>query len=124
MMRRILIGEDSNVVKNITRRILSSHSYDVLGASNGQEVYDMLLKNSIDIILLDLTMPVLDGISCVEKIRNEAPKEKRDVPIIAVTGNALNLKKEDFLFNKIDDYLIKPLNYDMLLSKIGLLLSR
>ena len=123
-MRRILIGEDSNVVKNITRRILSSHSYDVLGASNGQEVYDMLLKNSIDIILLDLTMPVLDGISCVEKIRNEAPKEKRDVPIIAVTGNAFNLKKEDFLLNKIDDYLIKPLNYDMLLSKIGLLLSR
>ena len=122
-MKQILIGEDSNVVKNITTKILSLQSFQVLSASDGQQVYDMLLKNDVDLILIDIGMPVMDGNECARKIRQEAPPNKRKVPILAVTGNAFNMKKEDFETNGFDGYLIKPLDYDDLLQKIRSLIG-
>ena len=95
-MKKILIGEDSYVVKNITRNVLRAHSYESKCAMNGQELYDMLLAEDFDIILLYIHMPIMDGLTCAQKIRKEAPKNKQQIPIIAVTSNNAGYKESDF----------------------------
>ena len=106
------------MVKNIMQKVLILQSYEVLSACNGQEVYDVILANEVDMVLLDISMPVMDGITCVKKIRQEAPEGKRQVPVLAITGNAANFQEADFRAAGIDDYLLKPVNYDLLMQKI------
>ena len=117
-MKRILIGEDSNVVKNITQNILETHSYTVKPAKNGQEVYDSFMKEHFDLILIDINMPVMSGTTCATHIREKSPPSKQQVPIIAITGNSPNYRSEDFKSYGINDYVLKPIDYDELIQKI------
>ena len=117
-MKRILIGEDSSITINITQKILEKQSYEVKGAKNGREVLELFLKEDFQIILLDIHMPVMDGIACVKEIRvNERP-EKRNVPIIAITGNDINYNADSLKEYGVTDCLFKPINYDELMEKI------
>ena len=114
----MLVGEDSGAVKNITKKILQSQSYEVRSGKNGQEVYEALLREDFDILLLDISMPVMDGIECTQKIRKEAPETRRHIPILAITGNSKNYSKETLQAHGINDILTKPINYDSLIEKI------
>ena len=117
-MKKILVGEDSNVVKNITQKILQSQNYVVKSGRNGKEVYDALLREHFDVLLLDISMPVMDGMECAKKIRKEAPQGRKDIPILAVTGNNENYNEETFKDHGITDFVAKPINYDLLIEKI------
>lgn len=120
-MKRVLIAEDSSVVKNFTRKILQTKDYEADLVRNGKEVLEQMeRRGDYDVILMDINMPVMGGIKCAEKIR-ETYKNKRygAIPIIAITGNHLNYTKEDYKSRGIDDVLEKPLNYDVLLERIA-----
>jgi CheY-like chemotaxis protein len=117
--KRILIAEDSSVIQNLTKRILMAQNYDIIGAKNGKEVLVQINQQDIDLILLDINMPQMDGMTCAKEIRALADTTKANVPIIAITGNAKNYSDEDFKAVGINDFLLKPLNYDKLVELVN-----
>lgn len=117
MNKKILVAEDSSVIQNLTKRVLTMQQYDVVVVKNGAQVIDKLNNDNYDLVLLDIHMPVMDGMECAKKIRS-LPDARRDIPIIAITGNANNYSLEDFKSTGINDYLPKPLNYDNLVEVV------
>ncbi len=118
MAKKILIAEDSSVIQNLTRRILTIQQYDITSVKNGAQVLNELSKEKFDLVLLDIHMPVMDGMTCAREIRDTNPGDNKDIPIIAITGNAKNYSMEDFKAAGIDDFLPKPLNYDNMVEKV------
>ncbi len=114
MSKKIIVAEDSSVIQNLTKRILSIQNYQITSVKNGQQVMDKLAKNTYDLILMDINMPIMDGMECARKIR----ADQLDIPIIAITGNAKNYSIQDFKEAGIDDYLPKPLNYDNMVEVV------
>ena len=116
--KKVLIAEDSSVIQNLTSRILKMQNYQIFSAKNGLEVLDMLEKDYYDIILMDINMPKMDGMECARKIREMSDEKKSKIPIVAITGNAMNYSLEEFKQAGINDYLQKPLNFDKLVETV------
>jgi hypothetical protein len=118
-MKKILVAEDSSVIQNLTKRILSMQDYDISSVKNGAEVLDVLSKEDFDLILLDINMPVMDGLECTQKIRSNPNEKISGIPIIAITGNAKNYSREQYIEHGINDLLPKPLNYDNMVFMVN-----
>ena len=116
-MKKILIAEDSSVIQNLTTKILKFQNYEVHNAKNGKSVLEMLEKESFDAILMDINMPVMDGMECTKQIR-ALDSDKSKTPIIVITGNAQNFTKQDFDDAGINAYLQKPLDFDLLVETV------
>ena len=118
MSKKIIVAEDSSVIQNLTKKILSQMNYEIISVKNGQQVIDLLEKEKFDLILLDIHMPVMDGMECATRVRN-LDSDNKTIPIIAITGNANNYGMKDFESVGINDFLPKPLNYDNLVEMVG-----
>ncbi|PRY08894.1 response regulator receiver domain-containing protein [Pontibacter ummariensis] len=116
--KTILIAEDSSVILNLTKKILELQNYKILVAKNGGEVIKQVESNKIDAILMDLNIPVKNGMDCTREIRAHKDKDIANIPIIAVTGNANNYSMEDFKEAGVNDYLPKPLDFDLLVETV------
>ena len=92
--KTILIAEDSSVILNLTKKILELQNYKIITAKNGGEVLKQVEKQKIDAILMDLNIPVKNGMECTKEIRSNSNPEISGIPIIAVTGNANNYTME------------------------------
>lgn len=115
-MKKILVAEDSSVIQNLTKRILLNQNYEIDAVKNGQQVLKSMETNDYNLILMDINMPVMDGIECTRQVREMSDDTKRSIPIIAITGNARNYSLKDFNNMGINDYLPKPLNFDSLVE--------
>jgi CheY-like chemotaxis protein len=122
--KRVLIAEDSSVIQNLARKILEFQNYDITAVKNGEQVLQTLDKEPFDILLLDINMPVMDGMECVKKVRALPDAEKASVPIVAITGNAKNYTEEEFKAAGFNDVLVKPLNFDKLVEIVNLLTDK
>lgn len=122
-MKKILIGEDSSVIQNLAKKILEFQNFEITSAKNGQEVLNHLEKYSFDVVLLDINMPIMDGMDCVRAIRANASEKISKIPIIAITGNARNYTKEDFEEAGFNEMLAKPLNFDHLVTMVKSLID-
>ncbi len=118
MSKKILVAEDSSVIQNLTRRILTIQQYEISSVKNGAAVLESLSKAKFDLVLLDIHMPIMDGMTCAREIRQNDPGGNKDIPIIAITGNAKNYSMEDFKEVGINDFLPKPLNYDTMVEMV------
>ena len=117
MSKKIIVAEDSSVIQNLTKKILSQLNYEVSSVKNGQQVIDLLAKNEFDLVLLDIHMPVMDGMECAKQIRS-SDGSNQNIPIIAITGNADNYTMEDFEEAGINAFIPKPLNYDSVVEMV------
>lgn len=117
--KRVLIAEDSSVIQNLARKILEFQHYEITSVKNGEQVLQLLEKEDFDIILLDINMPVMDGMECARHIRKLTNADKAKTPIVAITGNAKNYSEEDFKEAGFDDALMKPLNFDRLVEVVA-----
>ncbi len=115
---RVLIAEDSSVIQNLVKKILEFQNFEITAVKNGEQVLQMLQKDHFDIILLDINMPVMDGMESVKAIRALADKEKAKVPVVAITGNARNYSEEEFKEAGFNEVLMKPLNFDKLVMVV------
>ncbi|MHA7129127.1 response regulator [Algoriphagus namhaensis] len=122
--KKILVGEDSSVIINLTKNVLSFENYEMKAAKNGKQVLDQIEKENFDLILMDISMPVMDGIECTRQIRELADTQKANIPIIAISGNIRNLTKEEYKRMGFNDFLQKPLNYDLLLATVKKTLNK
>ena len=117
-MKKVLIGEDSSVIQNLAKKILEFQNFEITSAKNGEEVLKLLQTKDFDVILLDINMPVMDGMECIKTIRAMKDEKLANIPVIAITGNARNYTKEDFDEAGFNEMLSKPLNFDQLVSTV------
>ena len=117
-MKKVLIAEDSSVIQNLAKKILEFQNFEIHSVKNGQQVLDALEKEDFDILLLDINMPVMDGMECAKAVRKLKDEKKAKLPMIAITGNARNYSMDDFKEAGFDDMLAKPLNFDALVAQV------
>ena len=117
----LLVDDDEATRKHI-RRLLEKQGHLVTVVENGQEALTNLEREQFDCILMDIQMPVLDGVEATKKIRSYESKIK-DIPIIALTAYAMTGDREKFLDVGMDDYIAKPVDKDQLLEVINRNLS-
>ncbi len=115
----ILLVEDNIANQKIVTISLGSKVKNIDTATNGKSALDMFGKSNYDIILMDIQLPVMDGITASSKIREIEASTNRHTPIIAITANAMIGDKEKCLAAGIDDYLSKPFQPGKLLAMIN-----
>ncbi|MFL5660004.1 MAG: response regulator [Ktedonobacteraceae bacterium] len=118
----ILIVENEISNRILIEKVLSTRGYRCLSASNGREALDLLDRERVDLILTDLSMPVLDGYRTIQLIR--ARPGISHVPIIAVTAYALNDENEAAMQIGCNEYLTKPFKPRQLLEVVDRLLPQ
>jgi CheY-like chemotaxis protein len=121
--KKILVGEDSSIILNLTKNVLAFENYEMKAARNGKQVLELLEKENFDLILMDISMPVMNGIDCTKAIRHLQDPVKSKLPIIAITGNIGNYTLEEFRKLGFDDFIQKPLDYDRVLATVKRFLS-
>ena len=112
----ILLAEDNTVNQRVAVAMLEHFGASVTVAENGQEVLSSYQQDKFDVILMDVQMPVLDGISATKELRKQYPDHQ--VPIIALTANAMNGDREMCLEAGMTDYCAKPLRKQELLEAL------
>lgn len=118
----ILVVENEVSNRILIERVLSTRGYYCLSASNGKEALEILDRERVDLILTDLSMPVLDGYRTTQLIR--ARPALANVPIVAVTAYALNDENEAALQIGCNEYLTKPFKPRQLLEVVDRLLPK
>ncbi|MDO8966320.1 response regulator [Algoriphagus sp.] len=121
--KKILVGEDSSIIINLTKNVLAFENYQMKAARNGKQVLEFLEKEPFDLILMDISMPVMDGVECTRLIRSHSNPAVSKLPIIAISGNIHNYTPEEFRRLGFDDFIQKPLDYDKVLATVKKFLS-
>ncbi|MDX2079472.1 MAG: response regulator [Terrimicrobiaceae bacterium] len=116
-MPRILLVEDNEMNRDMLSRRLIRRGFDVLLASDGAEGLTLAAAELPDLILLDMSLPVVDGWTAAGRLKAD-PATAR-IPVIALTAHAMAGDREQALAAGCDDYDTKPIEIDRLLEKIG-----
>ena len=119
--RRILLVEDNEMNRDMLSRRLKKRGYEVVMAFDGKQGVEMASEQSPDIILLDMSLPVMDGWEAAETLKG-APATK-EIPVIALTAHAMSGDREKALGAGCDDYDTKPVDIKRLLDKMNALLG-
>ena len=120
-MSKVLLVEDNEMNRDMLMRRLERKGYEVVIAVDGQAGIDMAASSSPDIILMDLSLPVIDGWEATRKIK--ADPATRSIPVIALTAHAMAGDEQKALAAGCDDYDTKPIKLPRLLGKIESLLG-
>lgn len=117
-MKTILVAEDNDSNYILMTYILKRH-YQFLRAKNGQEAVDMVEKGGIDLVLMDIKMPVMDGLEATGKIKAAHP----DLPVVALTANAFESDRQQAIEAGCDNFLTKPISSEKCLATIASLIG-
>ena len=115
-MKKVLVVEDVDFNRDLVVQLLED-KYHVIEAVNGQEGVELAERERPDLILMDLSLPVMDGWEATRRIK--ANPDLRSIPVIALTAHAMVGDEKKALAAGCDDYLVKPLDEDALMAKIA-----
>ncbi|GGH24405.1 response regulator transcription factor [Paenibacillus segetis] len=118
-MKNLLIADDDPHIRTLLRHVLTNEGYFVLEAKDGKEAIDKMKETTVDLAILDVMMPHIDGLELCQYIR-----ENYDIPIILLTARQQLSDKEQGYLRGTDDYLTKPFEPDELLFRIRALFRR
>ena len=121
--KRVLLVDDHPLNRRVVQLFLAPAGYRVTEAENGQIALDRLAEQTFDVVLLDMHMPVLDGIQTLRHIRASATTW-RDIPVIALTADAMSGDRERYLAEGMNGYVAKPIDQRDLLAEIVRLIGR
>jgi CheY-like chemotaxis protein len=121
-MARILVVEDNDENWDMLSRRLQRRGYLVVRAADGQEAVEMAARERPDLILMDVSLPVMDGLEATRHIR--ARTETQTTPIIALTAHAMLGDRDKALQAGCDDYHAKPVELPRLLAQMEALLAK
>jgi two-component system, cell cycle response regulator DivK len=121
-MAKILLVEDNEMNRDMLSRRLRRRGYEVIAAGDGREGIVMALAEPVDLILMDMSLPVLDGWQATRQLK--ADPCTRPIPVIALTAHAMPGDREKALGAGCDDYDTKPVDFSRLVDKIEAQLAR
>lgn len=121
-MTKILLVEDNELNRDMLSRRLQRRGFEVVNAVNGQEGVEMAHSEAPELILMDISLPIMDGWEATRKIK-KSPK-MRSTPIIALTAHAMVGDREKSLEAGCDDYDTKPVDFQRLLQKMKILMKK
>lgn len=119
MKTNILVVDDDKSIRNLIKVYLENEGYNIMEASNGEEALTKVNENNFDLVILDVMMPVLDGISTCMKIR-----ENYNMPIIFLSAKDEEIHKIEGLTVGADDYITKPFGSMELIARVKAQLRR
>lgn len=120
-MPKVLLVEDNEMNRDMLSRRLARNGYEVVNAIDGQQGVDMASSERPDIILMDMSLPVIDGWEATRQIK--ASESTRNIPVIALTAHAMAGDREKAMEMGCDDYDTKPVEITRLLGKMTALLE-
>ncbi|HVX29689.1 MAG TPA: response regulator transcription factor [Nitrolancea sp.] len=115
----VLVADDDAPILRLVRTKLQADGYGVITAANGQEAVELVERERPDVVVLDIMMPVMDGMEAMQRIR-----ESSSVPIILLTARSGPTDKIRGLDSGADDYVTKPFNPDELAARVAAILRR
>jgi CheY-like chemotaxis protein/HPt (histidine-containing phosphotransfer) domain-containing protein len=121
---RILVAEDGLVNQKFVRELLSKQGHQVTIVNNGQDAVNACGSDSPDVVLMDVQMPLMDGIEATRQIRRGEEKTGRHVPIVAMTAHAMKGDRERCLDAGMDQYVSKPLRAHQLFEAMAAALGQ
>lgn len=121
--KQILLAEDNKVNQMVTKALLNKKGIEVTIANDGIEALEHYSKQSYDLIMLDINMPRMGGLEALSELRILMKKDNTNIPVIALTANALEGAKEEYLACGMDGYLTKPIEMDKLNQELAKWLS-
>ncbi|MCF6248001.1 MAG: ATP-binding protein [Desulfobacula sp.] len=113
---KILLAEDFEVNRKLLVPFLERYGHTVFTAENGKEVLNLLSCQAVDLVLMDIKMPVMDGIEATREIRKNKTPSIANIPIIALTAHAIKGDREKFIDAGMDEYISKPIQGEELLN--------
>ena len=116
-MPKILIVEDNEMNRDMLSRRLERRGFTIVMAVDGQQGVDMARSEKPDLVLMDMSLPVMDGWTATRTIKDDA--ELQAIPVIALTAHAMEGDREKAMAAGCDDYDTKPIELPRLLEKIG-----
>ena len=121
--RRVLVAEDVELNQYLVKHILQSWGFEVCLVNNGAEALSKVQEEPFDLVLMDIQMPILDGMEATRQIRKLSNPSVASIPIIALTANALKGDSEKYLGAGMNDYLAKPFDETKLFIAISNILQ-
>ncbi len=121
-MTKILLVEDNEMNRDMLSRRLQRRGFEVVLAMDGAEGVTAAQSCAPDLILMDMSLPVLDGWEATRQLK--AAQETKEIPVIALTAHAMSGDRDKALDAGCDDFDTKPVEFDRLLSKIEAMLTR
>ncbi len=106
---KVLLAEDNAVNRTLATRLLQKHGHTVIVVENGRQALEALERENVDLVLMDVQMPEMDGLEATAAIREKEKKTGDHLPIIALTAHAMKGDREKCLAAGTDDYLTKPI---------------
>jgi two-component system cell cycle response regulator DivK len=120
-MTKILLVEDNEWNRDMLARRLARCGFEVVIATDGQQGVEEALRQPVDLVLMDLSLPVMDGWDALKQLK--ADPQTQPIPVIALTAHALMSDRERALQAGFDDYDSKPVEFSRLIGKINCLLN-
>ncbi len=121
MAKAVLITDDSQLILDMNTFLLSSAGYKVYKASGGFEALEIMAQNAVDLVLVDVNMPGMDGYTLTKKIRTD--KMFGEVPIVIITTEAEAHDKQQGFDAGANAYIIKPIQPEEMITQIKLLIG-
>lgn len=120
-MAKVLIVDDNRASRHLIRAILKTVRCDIIEATHGQQALDLIRRHRPDLVLLDIDMPVLDGLAVIKKIREDT--SLADLRVVAVTAFAMERDRERCMAAGFTEYLTKPVRAAILRQQVEQLLG-
>jgi DNA-binding response OmpR family regulator len=122
---KVLIADDISEIRDLLRTILESAGYDVISARNGEEAWELFNAEKPDIVLTDVVMPRIDGVTLCKRIKLQsfAP----DTPVVIITAATQDTQLADGFWNKAagsDGFITKPFSMEQILNKVSACLGQ
>ena len=116
---KILLVEDNLMNQELAVSLLNSVGLTTMIANNGKEALDLLKPNSFDLVLMDLQMPVMDGLTATKEIRGKEEEYYKNVPILAMSARAFQKDKEECFEAGMNSYIVKPIDPSLLYEDLA-----
>lgn len=117
-MAKCLIADDSKIIRMLLTKIMSNFGFEVLEAEDGEEVYESCVQNQPDLIIMDYSLPILDGIDVLYKIREDLKIKQPKIFFCSSINNTENIRQA--LNGGADDYIIKPFDEEIIATKLAI----
>ena len=123
-MAKILVCDDDKDIVEAIDIYLTQEGYEVLKAYDGDEAIKVLKRNEVDLLIMDVMMPVMDGLEATKAIRELEREDAKKIPIIAMTANAFEEDRKACLDAGMDEHIGKPIDIPLLKSAIIKMLAK